>query len=179
MHDSTIAKRYASALAELAAEQNALEVVGQDLAQFNELIAETPAFAQLLTNPTAAKSEQHAALTTYIDKAEPQPVSANFLRLLLDKRRMNIFSDIVAAYQRDLDARAGKIAVRVQTPKALLKRQSDALGASLSAATGKQVELELEEKPELLGGLVVQVGSVMMDYSVRNQLHRLKEIMKG
>ncbi|MEG3637927.1 ATP synthase F1 subunit delta [Magnetococcus sp. PR-3] len=179
MHESTLAKRYATALAELASELNILDTVRDELSLFQSLLAETPEMALAMVDPTASKEDQQKLISTYLEHAKPNDMTANFLRLLIDKRRMALLPDVATAIQRVVDERAGRIQVKVETAKALTQTHLSKLEKSLADVTGKDVSVEVSEKPELLGGLVIRMGSVMLDDSLRNQLHRLKEIMKG
>ena len=178
MHESTLAKRYASALAELAVEHNLLEDVGNDLNGFLELFRTTPAFRFLLTSPTAERREQHAALAIFLEQATPAPVTRNFLKLLVDKRRMVLIESIVDAYNGDMDDRAGRMTVDIRTLLPLTDSRSEQIRTTLSDLTGKTIRLDVTTDPGILGGMVITMGSVMMDYSVRNHLNRLKTTMK-
>jgi len=179
VHESTLAKRYATALADLAVEQNLLEDVGADLNGFLDLFRSTPAFRFLLTSPTAERGEQHAALSTFLEQATPVPVTGSFLKLLVDKRRMILIEAIVAAYNRNMDDRASRLTVDIQTLLPLTGNHSERIRTALSQATGKSVILDVVTDPGILGGMVITMGSVMMDYSVRNHLNRLKDSMRG
>ncbi|ABK45946.1 ATP synthase F1 subcomplex delta subunit [Magnetococcus marinus MC-1] len=179
MHESTIAKRYATALAELASELNILDSIRDELAHFQALLAESPEMHEMMVSPTVSKESQHKLISTYLEYAKPNDLTANFLRLLIDKHRMALLNDVATAIVRVVDERAGRIQVKVETPKALTPSLVAKLEKSLADVTGKEVSLEISEKPELLGGLVIRMGSVMLDDSLRTQLHRLKEIMKG
>ncbi|MBF0460344.1 MAG: ATP synthase F1 subunit delta [Magnetococcales bacterium] len=179
MHESTLAKRYASALAELAVAQNILESVGDDLNGFLEVFRSTPALRFLLTSPTAERRDQHAALAIFLEQADPAPVTSNFLKLLVDKRRMTLIESIVAAYNWNMDSRAGRMTVDVRVLMPLIGAHADRLRATLSEVTGKQVQLDVTTDPGILGGMVVTMGSVMIDCSVRNHLNRLKASMRG
>ncbi|MBF0625765.1 MAG: ATP synthase F1 subunit delta [Magnetococcales bacterium] len=167
------------ALADLAAEQNLLDSVGRDLTTFVEVFQTTPGLAMLLTSPTAARKDQQAVVESFIGQAEPAPVTRNFLKLLVAKRRMALIEEIVAAFNRDVERRSGRITVAVQTPKPLNKAHIKRLEEILAQGTGRAVTLEVAEEPALLGGMVVRIGSVMLDYSVRCQLQRLKAHMMG
>ncbi|MBF0401533.1 MAG: ATP synthase F1 subunit delta [Magnetococcales bacterium] len=179
MHESTLAKRYATALAELAVEQNLLEAVGSDLNGFLELFRSTPALRFLLTSPTAERKDQHAALAIFLERAAPAHVTSSFLKLLIDKRRMTLLESIVAAYNGDMDSRAGRLAVDVRVLMPLSGVTADRMRATLAEATGKEIQLNITTDPGILGGMVVTMGSVMIDYSVRNHLNRLKASMRG
>ncbi|MBF0425825.1 MAG: ATP synthase F1 subunit delta [Magnetococcales bacterium] len=179
MQAGTLAKRYATALVELATEQDVLDAVGDDLAAFLEVYTITPGLAALLTTPTVALKDQRAAVETYLSQAAPAPLTGNFLRLLVAKRRMSQIGEVVAAYRADVDRRRGRVVVNVQTAMPLTKVHIKRLETVMSEVTGSQAAVEVEEKPDLLGGLVVRIGSVMWDYSIRGRLHRLKAHMTG
>ncbi len=179
VHESTLAKRYASALVALAEEQDQLEAVGGALNQFVELYRTTPAFRLLMTSPTAERKDQHAALGTFLDRSAPTEVVGNFLKLLVDKRRTALIEDIRAAFDRLVEVRAGRMTVDVASPVPLTDEHARRLQSILSEMTGKTVRLEATTDPSLLGGLVITMGSVMMDYSIRNHLNRLQAMMRG
>ncbi|MBF0135921.1 MAG: ATP synthase F1 subunit delta [Magnetococcus sp. DMHC-1] len=179
MRVNMLARRYAAALADLASEQNMLDTVGSDLANFLEVYKTTPGLAALLTSPTAALKNQQDVINSYLQQAVPSPLTGNFLGLLVKKRRMSYFEEIAAAYHHDVERRSGRIIVNVQTPMPLTKAHIKRLETVMSEVTGSEASVEVEEKPELLGGLVVRIGSVMWDYSIRSRLHRLKAHMTG
>ncbi|MBF0310769.1 MAG: ATP synthase F1 subunit delta [Magnetococcales bacterium] len=179
MHESTLAKRYANALADLASERELLEAVGADLTAFEALWTEVPGLEYLLVSPTSSEKEQAEAVETILSQASYQDITGNFLRLLVEKRRMMLFPQMRLAYQRALEERSGRLAVEVRSPKPLLRTHITGIQTALAEATGRQVDVEAGVDPALLGGMVVQVGSVMMDFSVRSQLNRLKAMMRG
>ncbi|MBF0214964.1 MAG: ATP synthase F1 subunit delta [Magnetococcales bacterium] len=174
-----LAKRYATALADLAAEENLLGAVGDDLARFAEVVKATPGLHSLLTSPTAPVKEKHAALDAYLTHAAPARILGNFLKLLIDKRRMELVDSIMAAYHKEMETRGGRITVELQSAMPLEPHHAVDLQTTLSKLTGKEVRLESRVEPDLLGGIVVRIGSLMMDYSVRNHLNRLKAQMRG
>ncbi|MBF0357687.1 MAG: ATP synthase F1 subunit delta [Magnetococcales bacterium] len=178
MQDSTIAKRYASALADLAEEGKNLEKVSEDLSRFIDLIEVTPGLNALLTSPATPQATQHKVVDAFIDGGAEQ-VTGNFLRVLITKRRLGAITDIVTSYKRNVEERSGRITVYVTSAAPLVKKHEDSLVASLSDMTGKKVQLDVSTDTTLLGGVVLRVGSVMMDYSLRGQLNRLKSQMRG
>lgn len=179
MHESTLAKRYALALSELAAEAGLLGDVGRDLVGFVETVQATPTLHQLMVSPTSTQKDQHTTLAMWLQHARPQTVTANFLKLLVDKRRMALIEEIAVAYQRELETRSGTLAVAVQTPVPMSEESKGRLATLLSGITHKEIKLDATEDPALLGGMVVRMGSVMMDYSIRSRLSRLKAYMKA
>ena len=179
MHETTLAKRYATALAELAVEHDILEAVGNDLNGFLEVFRATPALRLLLTSPTAERRDQHAALTIFLEQADPAHVTSSFLKLLVDRRRMVLLESIVAAYNWNVDSRVGRMSVNLRVLMPLTGAQTGRMRTTLSDATGKKIRLDVTTDPGILGGMVVTLGSVMIDYSVRNHLNRLKDSLRG
>lgn len=179
MNENTLAKRYATALAELAAEQNVVDSIGEELNAFLALLGEAPDLRNALTDPTVSQASQMAALNAILEKAQPADTTGNFLRILVEKRRMPLIDAIVEAYNQRVEAQSGRLTVQVSASKALTQTHVNQLETVFKEKTGQEIRLEVEEKPELLGGLVIQVGSLMIDASVRNQLSRLKESMRG
>jgi F-type H+-transporting ATPase subunit delta len=178
VQESTIAKRYASALADLAEEGKNLDKVGEDLSRFLELIQVTPGLNALLNSPATPQSAQHKVVDAFMDGGAEQ-VTGNFLRILVTKRRLSAIAGIVSSYIRNVEERSGRITAYVTSATALVKKHEDSLVASLSGMTGKKVQLDVSTDSTLLGGVVLRVGSVMMDYSLRGQLNRLKSQMRG
>lgn len=179
VQDSTLAKRYAAALADLAAGQGLLEQVGQELADFRRTLDAAPSFRQLLTSPAVGDKDQQTALGSYLEHAEPSAITGNFLRLLTSKRRMRVIDAIAQAFAKDVQTRSGQVTVQVSATVPLTEETQEQLRTTLAGVTGKQVTLEVSQDPNLLGGLVLRVGSVMLDYSIRSRLSRLKATMKG
>ncbi len=179
MQDSTLAKRYAAALAELAGESGNLEKVGGDLDGFLELIKITPGLNTLLTSPTVDRENQHKVVEAFIKNGGVEAVTGNFLKLLVDKRRMGAIEGIVAAYNSNVEESSGRITVQLTSAQPLSDKHQEQFKASLSKMTGKDVQLEVDTDSSLLGGVVLRVGSVMMDYSLRGHLNRLKSQMRG
>jgi F-type H+-transporting ATPase subunit delta len=179
VQDSTLAKRYASALAELAGEGGNLEKVGSDLDRFLELIEVTPGLNTLLTSPTVARADQQKVVDAFLENGGTEEVTGKFLRLLVDKRRLGAIAGIVSSYNTSVAERSGRITVYLTSAQKMLKKHEDQLTVSLSSMTGKDVQLDVSTDPDLLGGVVLRVGSVMMDYSLRGHLNRLKTQMRG
>jgi F-type H+-transporting ATPase subunit delta len=178
VQDGTLAKRYASALAELADEGKTLEKVGDDLDRFVELINVTPGLGSLLNSPTTSQVAQHKVVDAFMDGGAEE-ITGNFLKVLVEKRRLGAINNIVSSYKRSVEERSGRITVQVTSATPLNKKHEDSLISSLSSMTGKQVQLDVSTDFALLGGVVLRVGSVMMDYSLRGQLNRLKSQMRG
>jgi len=171
MVNVSIARRYARAL--LEASGAAADQVLAELQQFALTLEGSSELFDVISNPAYSRSQRQAVLEALL-AAQPLNVAlANTLRLLNDRSRLSHVSDIVRVYRDLVDARLGRVRGKVTSAKALDAGQLQALGASLRKLTQREVLLEAKVDPRLLGGLTAQVGSVVYDGSLRNQLELL------
>ena len=175
---SGIAGRYASALFELAAEAGRISEVGQGLAAFDGLIAASPDLERLVKSPAFSAGEQTAAVTAILDRAGIKGLPANFVKLVASKRRLFAVRGMAAAYQALADDRAGVVKAEVRVAAPLSDTNRKAVTEALNSVTGKTVRIQEKVDPSLIGGLVVKMGSKMVDSSVRTKLNSLKIAMK-
>lgn len=175
---SGIAGRYASALFELASEARDIEPVGEALRRFDALIAESPDLARLVKSPAFSAEDQLAAVTALLDRAGIAGLAANFIKLVASKRRLFAIEGMAAAYQALADERAGVVKAEVRVAQPLSEKNRQAVAEALAAVTGKTVRMEEKVDPALIGGLIVKMGSKMVDSSVRTKLNSLKIAMK-
>ena len=174
-----MAGRYATALFELALEEKAVDAVKQDLDRFDGLIAESPDLARLVRSPVFSAEEQLKALSAILDKAGISGIAANFLRVITTNRRLFAVRDMIRGY-RTLRARhRGEVTAQVTVAEKLNDKNLDALKSALKSVTGgKDIDLEVNVEPAIIGGLVVKVGSRMIDSSLRTKLNAIKLAMK-
>ncbi len=173
-----VAGRYASALFELAEEQKQLAQVEQDLISFQELLNESEDLRRLVRSPVFSSDEQSAAISAVLERAGIGGLAANFLKLAARNRRLFAVPDMIRAF-RAMCARArGEVEASVASAFPLQDGQVQALKDALKASVGKDVQVNLTVDPELLGGLVVKIGSRMIDSSLRTKLNSLKMRMK-
>jgi F-type H+-transporting ATPase subunit delta len=175
---SGIAGRYASALFELASEAGRIEEVGRGLAAFDALVAESADLERLVRSPAFSAEEQTAAVAAILARAGITGLAANFIKLVASKRRLFAVRGMAAAYQALADARAGVVKAEVRVAKPLSEQNRRAVQEALDGVTGKSVRVEEKVDPSLIGGLVVKMGSKMIDSSVRTKLNSLKAAMK-
>lgn len=169
-----VAGRYASALFELANESSKVSDVEKDLVTFQGLLDESPDLVRLVRSPVIAADDQARAIAVIIDKAGIGGLAANFLKLVSSNRRLFVIQDIIKAY-RTLAAKArGEIAAEVTSAVPLSDEQVAALKETLKASMGKDVTLQSRVDPSLLGGLIVKVGSRMIDSSLKTKLQNIK-----
>ena len=175
---ATVAGRYAGALFELAAETNALPAVEADLGRFADMIAESADLKRLVMSPVFAADEQARAAGAVLDRAEIGGLVGNFIRVVAGNRRLFIMPDIIAAFRKLLATHRGEVAAEVTSAEPLSDRHVAALKEALKASIGKDVDLHAHVDPALIGGLIVKVGSRMIDGSLKTKLNSLKLAMK-
>jgi F-type H+-transporting ATPase subunit delta len=174
-----IARRYATALFELAKEQNALDKIAADLQALGNIIAESKDFVAFIGNISYKRAEQGKAIAAIAEGAKLSPLTKNFLGLLAAKRRLGALPEIIAAVQAAIDAHKGETTAEVISAQALDKGQADSIATALKKALGLNVRLKLTQDPSIMGGLVVRVGSMLVDSSVRTKLERLTRALKS
>ncbi len=175
---ATVPGRYASALFELAQGDGAVAMVEQQLNAFRALLDESEDLTRLVRSPVYSSQEQIAALTPLLERAEISGLTANFIKLLARNRRLFIVRDTVIEFSKLASAARGEVAADVASATPLTPEQQEALIERLRIAVGKDIKLNLSVDPSLLGGLVIKVGSRMIDSSLRTKLGSLKMRMK-
>lgn len=169
-----VAGRYASALFELASESSKAADVESDLGKFQGLLDESPDLVRLVRSPVIAADDQSRAIAAILDRAGISGLAANFLKLVANNRRLFVIQDIIKAY-RALAAKArGEVSAEVTSAVPLNSEQIAALKEMLKASVGKDVTLQSRVDPSLLGGLIVKLGSRMIDSSLKTKLQNIK-----
>lgn len=168
-----LAEPYAEALLELAQAHHQLEVIEQELVALRQLLQQVPELAQLLRRPTVLAARKKALLRQLF-AGRLQPLVLNFLLLLVDRGRMVLLERIIQVFQERARQARGTQLARVRTAVPLTPDQAERLSQRLAQLSGaRQVELEVQVDPSLLGGFTVQLGSQFLDTSLRSQLQRL------
>jgi F-type H+-transporting ATPase subunit delta len=175
---SGVAGRYANALFELALEQNALEQVEQDLNRFLEALDAVADLERLVKSPVFSAEEQQRAIAAILQQMEIEGLTANFLKLITKNRRLFAAPDMIKAFRLALARHRGQTSAMVISATPLEDGQVRALQSALKAALHKDVQLDQKVDAALLGGLIVTVGSRMVDSSLRTKLNSLKHAMK-
>ena len=176
---SGMAGRYATALFELALENKAVDKVKKDLEQFDDLVADDPNLSRLVRSPVFGADEQLRALSAILDKAGIKGMAANFLRVITTNRRLFAVRDMIRAYRALVARHKGEVTAQVTVAEKLNAKNLDALKSALKSITGsKDVDLDVKVDPAIIGGLVVKVGSRMVDSSLRTKLNAIKFAMK-
>jgi F-type H+-transporting ATPase subunit delta len=176
---SGMAGRYANALFELALDNKAVDAVKGDLERFDELIAGNPDLARLVRSPVFGADEQLKALATILDKAGIKGLAANFLRVITTNRRLFAVRDMIRAFRALVARNRGEITAHITVAEPLNDNSRDALKSALKSVTGgKAIDLDVKIEPAIIGGLIVKVGSRMVDSSLRTKLNAIKFAMK-
>lgn len=174
-----VAGRYASALFELANEQNRLDEVDADLGKFQAMLDASGDLKRLVNSPAFAAEDQQRALKSVMDWASIGATTGNFLGVVARNRRLFAAEDMIKTFRGLLARHRGEVAAEVKSAIALTDEQLAALKAKLKSTFGKDVRLDAKVDPSLLGGLVVKIGSRMFDSSLRTKLSNLKVVLKG
>jgi F-type H+-transporting ATPase subunit delta len=176
---SGMAGRYANALFELALDNKAVDVVKKDLDQFDALVTGNADLARLVRSPVFGVDEQLRALSAILDKAGIKGLAANFLRVITTNRRLFAARDTIRAYRALVARHKGEVTAQVTVAEKLNDKHLDALKAALKSVTGgKDIDLDMKVEPAIIGGLIVKVGSRMVDSSLRTKLNSIKLAMK-
>ena len=177
MISSNIAKRYARAFFEIAGEQKQYEAYCRELTAFSAVLEENKSLSEFLSNPVFDQPDKKAVVESILAKMQISPMTANFLRLLVDKRRIGILSEIEVCYRELMDQTLKRVRVTVKTAFPLNDTLSEKLRIGLEGLTGRQVEMSVLADPSLLGGIVVRVGDTLYDGSIRTQLNNMRNLL--
>ena len=178
MIGSDIAKRYARALFDIAREDDAIEAIYGELEGFCSLLAENADLAEFFANPVFDSSDKTAVIGEILKKVKASVTTSNFLKLLVEKRRIDALGQIEECYRRYMDDVLGKVRVNVKTAFPLSSELSEKTMKQMEGLTGKSIEMVVDEDPSLLGGVVIGVGDTLYDGSVRAQLNSIRELIK-
>ncbi|MFN0218802.1 MAG: F0F1 ATP synthase subunit delta [Hyphomicrobium sp.] len=174
-----VAGRYAAALFDLAKDASKLAEVEADLSKFQGLLDQSADLVRLVRSPVIAADDQARALGAILDKAGVDGLTANFLKLVAKNRRLFALPDMIKAFRAQAAKARGEARAEVTSAVALTDAQVTELKKSLKASVGKEVMLDARVDPTLLGGLIVKVGSRMVDSSIRTKLETLKVVLSG
>lgn len=178
-HETGLAGRYANAVFELAQEQGKVDRVADDFAALKTVIAESPEFARLVKSPLFSHEDQARALKPVLEKMGVDGLTTKFLLTLTGKRRLMALDHVMAAYDRLVARLRGEVQAEVTSAHPLNSAQTAELKSVLKSKLGREPRLNAKVDPTLLGGLVVKVGSRMIDSSLRTKLAGLRAAMRG
>ena len=178
-HEPGLAGRYAAAVFELAEEQKALDAVASDFAALRNAIHASPDLARLVRSPAFSREHQARALEALLLKMGTSPLTRKFVALIASKRRLFALEGIIAAYNRMLARQRGEVEAEVTSARPLSGNETDELRQVLKSRLGREPRLQTRVDPALLGGLVVKLGSRMIDSSIRTKLNGIRAAMRG
>jgi F-type H+-transporting ATPase subunit delta len=176
---ASLAGRYAMALFELARDERKLEAVGASLARLKQALAESEELQQLVTSPLIGRTESLKAIEAAAEALGLDPLAKNFLGVLARNRRLSKLGDVIRAFEMLAARHRGEVTAEVVSAHPLSDDQIEAIKTNLRARTGSDIAVDLAVDPSILGGLVVKVGSRMIDGSIRTKLNNLAQAMKG
>ena len=175
---SGVSGRYATALFELARDEKSIDVVKAELDRFDAMLAESPDLKRLVRSPVFSADAQSKALAAVLEKAGISGIAANFLKVLTANRRLFAVSDVIRAFRALVAKFKGEATADVTVAETLSDKNLDALKTALKSVTGKDVALNVKVDSSIIGGLVVKLGSRMVDSSLRTKLNSIKHAMK-
>ena len=176
---SGLAERYGAALFDLADERKELDTVAGDLQTLRAMVRESGDLRRLIRSPVLSREDQGKAIGAIAQQARLSPLTRNFLGLLAQNRRLFALPDMVTSFLQRLAERRGEVTAHVTSAQDLTPTQRDAINEQLRKAVGRKVAVDIQVDPSLLGGIVIKVGSRMVDASLKSKLHRLQLAMKG
>jgi F-type H+-transporting ATPase subunit delta len=179
MSVQAVARRYASALADVVLARGEAREVQNELATWQEMLDSHNNLRTAFANPTIPLDQKRAGLNRLIELSRPRPTTVNFLKVLLQNQRLTELSEINKKLGEILDDRAGTVAATVTTARPIPADVHERLRSTLASLTGKKVRINFVTDPGLIGGVVTRIGSTVYDGSVRNQLQQIKDRMAG
>jgi len=176
---ASLAGRYASALFDLARDKKQIESVGKSLDMLGQALVDSKDFNELVTSPLVSRDEAAKAFAALAPDLELDPITANFLGVLARNGRKGELRNVIRAYRRLAAEHRGETTAEVVTARPLSDDQLARLRQQLRARAGRDVTVDAAVDPSILGGMVVRLGSQMIDASIRTKLNRLAMAMKG
>jgi len=176
---SGLAGRYATALFELAQEERAVEIVERDFAALSSLVAASADLARLVRAPVFSRDDQKKGMDAVLRRMEATPLTVRFALLLASKGRLFILLDVIKAFEFLAARQRGEVRAEVTSARPLSDAEVSELRAVLKSRLGRDARLNAKVDPSLLGGLIVKVGSRMIDSSLRTKLDGLRAALRG
>ena len=178
MSVTTVARRYAEALADVAIAHNQVEQIDKELRVFSELVRSNRELYELFASPIVSQTDKLKVLEALISRVGTGKMTANLLRAMLSNYRLQYAPEVYEQFCREMNERKGLVTAEVTTASEVGAAEQAKLGRTLEKMTGKRVEFKFRTDPSLIGGVVTRIGSVVYDGSVRTQLQEIKETLK-
>ncbi len=174
----TIARRYAAAVFALAKDKSALDSVGEDLRSLSDLAEKDKDFSRFLASPLLPRKTKSEALQAVLIKGKAHDLTVRFTKQLAHNARLSVLPEIAAAFMQMLMEAKGQVHVEATSAAPLSEQQKATLVAALKKHYGKDPLIETSINPALIGGVVIKVGDILLDYSVAGQFNRLSNQLK-
>jgi len=174
---SNISKRYAKAFFEIAANEKKLEEFHAELSSFSSMITQNKALKEFLANPIIEQDNKKAVVEKLISKLKFSNLTVNFIKLLVDKRRIDTLADIETCYRQLMDEALKTVRINVKTAFPMSGNMQEFITSNMEKITGRKAEITVETVPDLLGGVVIGVGDTLYDGSVRAQLNNMRNLL--
>ncbi len=174
-----VAGRYAVALYDLAESQGALDAVANDLRALQALLGESADLRRLIASAVIGRDDQTKAIAAVLEKAGAQDLVRRFIGVVAENRRLAALPQMIAAFLARLAEKRGEVTAEVTAAAPLTISQIDQIKAALAGSFGSKILVDVKVEPSLIGGLIVKVGSKLIDHSLKTKLMRLQLAMKG
>jgi F-type H+-transporting ATPase subunit delta len=175
----TVARRYASALADVALERHEERQIQEEIEHWASMIDTHPQLKEVFANPTISYDDKRKVLEELISRTGVRETTASFLRVLLRNQRLSELPEVAVRFGHVLDERGGVVSANVTTARPIPEDLKNTLRETLASATGRTVRLSFTTDETIIGGLVARIGSTIFDGSVQNRLDRLSEELAG
>lgn len=180
MSITTVANRYAKALADVVGERGEAPAVASEINAFAQLVEQHAELRNVFASPVIALDRKRAILNELLAKLQLRQTTTNFLKILLTNQRLHHIGVVRASLAKELDVRAGVVSAEITTARPLATAEQDALLTQLRQATGKQMRVNFKIDPAIIGGVVTRLESLVYDGSIKNQLALMKQqLAKG
>jgi F-type H+-transporting ATPase subunit delta len=179
MSNETVSRRYATALADVVIKTGEVENVKGELRTWEQMLSGNAELHSAFRNPAITHLNKEKVLESLLERTKPSKTTSNFLRVLLRNGRLSDLTGINDRFAIVLEERSGSVVANVSSARELSDSQRNELKANLEKLTGKQIKLDFNVDPNLIGGVVTRIGSTIYDSSVKTQLENLKEELIG
>lgn len=176
---SVVLLRYAGAIADLAEESKSVAKIEKDFEDLRNMLNGSEDLRSVIKSKSISAEQQLAVMQDICEKAKLQKLTYNFLGVLVKNRRLSALEDIIEAFQKIIAKRAGRISVSVETADKLSAAQEKDIKSKIEKALGTGITIESKVTPEIIGGMIVTIGSYMVDDSVRRKIERLGVALKS
>ena len=178
-HAAGIAERYATAILELAQEERAVDTVERDLTALGSMLSSSAELGRFVRSPIFSRTDHAKGMKALLAKAGASALTTRFVQTLAAKRRLFLLAEVIKAFRKELARIRGEVDAEVIAARPLSDDQLNELKATIRSKIGREPRLESRIDPSLLGGLVVKVGSRMIDSSLRSKLDGIRHAMRG